>query len=212
MKRECSITAVLAVGLMLCAGCARQQLTAISADTPSIAQPSDAPSQLPFSNSTEAKFAPALIKTVAAQNVPVGTPIAIRLQTSVSSATAVPGQQFDAILDQPLVLDGELYMGTFALSPDGHPRIMEMYIDEGPDHHQGKTARCLYDLAPDALRWCAPEPGSAERLTAFPPIQDKRYLSMLFRREQPQPRGVRPQWTDARDHRRRTGMQRHFGR
>jgi hypothetical protein len=107
MKRECSITALVVVGLMLCAGCARQQLTAISADTPSVAQPTDAPSQLPFSNSTEVKSAPALIKTVAAQNVPVGTPIAIRLQTSVSSATAVPGQQFDAILDQPLVLDGE---------------------------------------------------------------------------------------------------------
>jgi uncharacterized protein (TIGR03067 family) len=85
-------------------------------------------------------------------------------------------------------MDGDLYMGTFALSPDGHPRVMEMTIDEGPDNHLGKVARCLYDVAPDALRWCAPEPGATERLGSFPSVQDKRYLSLLFKREQPQPK------------------------
>ena len=86
-------------------------------------------------------------------------------------------------------LDGDLYMGRFTLSPDGTPKVMEMHIDEGPDNHRGKVARCLYDLATDALRWCAPEPGSAERLGCFPAVHDRHYLTLLFRREQPQPRG-----------------------
>lgn len=44
-----------------------------------------------------------------------GTPIAISLQTSLSSATAAPGETFDAVLDQPLVSDGE------TLAPEGTP-------------------------------------------------------------------------------------------
>jgi len=107
MKRRFPVTAFVAVGLiLLVAGCARQQFTSIPADSPSTAQATDAPSQLPFSSSADRKSA-APNKTVAAQNVPVGTPIAIRLQTAVSSATALPGQQFDAILDQPLVVNGD---------------------------------------------------------------------------------------------------------
>lgn len=40
------------------------------------------------------------------QKLPAGTPIAITLQTSISSATAVSGQTFQAVLDQPLLADG----------------------------------------------------------------------------------------------------------
>lgn len=83
-------------------------------------------------------------------------------------------------------LDGDLYMGTFTLNPGGHPKTMEMHIEEGPANHQGKVARCLYDVAADALRWCATEPGATDRLGGFPAAQDRRYLSLLFRREQPQ--------------------------
>ena len=83
-------------------------------------------------------------------------------------------------------MDGDLYMGKFTLNPGGRPKIMEMQLDEGPANHQGKVARCLYDLAPDALRWCAPEPGSTERLGSFPSSQDRHYLTLLFRRELPQ--------------------------
>ena len=86
-------------------------------------------------------------------------------------------------------LDGDLYMGTFTLNPKVSPKTMEMRIEEGPTNHQGKMVRCLYDLAPDALRWCAPEPGSNERLGSFPSPQDKHYLSLLCRREVPQQKG-----------------------
>jgi len=39
--------------------------------------------------------------------VPAGTVVAVRLQNAVSSATASPGQTFDAVLDEPLVVKGE---------------------------------------------------------------------------------------------------------
>ena len=39
--------------------------------------------------------------------VPAGTPIAIRMQSSVSSKTASSGDRFRAILDEPLVVEGK---------------------------------------------------------------------------------------------------------
>src|SRR5262249_53286270 len=39
--------------------------------------------------------------------IPAGTVISVRLQNAVSSSTATPGQRFDAILDEPLVVDGK---------------------------------------------------------------------------------------------------------
>ncbi|HMK29536.1 MAG TPA: hypothetical protein VK473_07625 [Terriglobales bacterium] len=39
--------------------------------------------------------------------IPAGTAITVRLQNSVSSASAQPGESFDAVLDQPLVIDGK---------------------------------------------------------------------------------------------------------
>lgn len=38
--------------------------------------------------------------------LPAGTPIAVRLQSTLSSASAYPGEHFDAVLAEPLVVDG----------------------------------------------------------------------------------------------------------
>jgi hypothetical protein len=40
-------------------------------------------------------------------SVPAGTPVTVRLQTPVSSASSEAGQIFDAVLDEPLVVDGQ---------------------------------------------------------------------------------------------------------
>src|SRR5689334_10195887 len=45
--------------------------------------------------------------------VPANTAIYVRLQQSISSSTAQPGQQFSAVLDEPLVVDGK------TLAPSG---------------------------------------------------------------------------------------------
>jgi hypothetical protein len=39
--------------------------------------------------------------------IPAGTVVAVRLQNTISSATAHPGESFDAVLDEPLVVKGQ---------------------------------------------------------------------------------------------------------
>jgi len=39
--------------------------------------------------------------------IPAGTAISVRLQSAVSSASAMPGQKFEAVLDEPLVINGQ---------------------------------------------------------------------------------------------------------
>jgi len=39
--------------------------------------------------------------------IPAGTPISVRLQNSVSSASASIGEKFEAVLDEPLVINGQ---------------------------------------------------------------------------------------------------------
>jgi uncharacterized protein (TIGR03067 family) len=73
---------------------------------------------------------------------------------------------------------GDIYMGTFALSPGG----MDMTTDAGPTDHVGTVTRCLYQLDGGVLRWCPGKPGSARRPAAFPDVDDTRYLSLVFRR------------------------------
>ncbi len=85
-------------------------------------------------------------------------------------------------------VDGKIYMGTFDLDADERPPCMLMRVDEGPIKHKGKFAPCIYELDGDTLRWCPVEPGSDERLGGFPPVDDDRYLCLVFRREPPRRR------------------------
>jgi uncharacterized protein (TIGR03067 family) len=75
-------------------------------------------------------------------------------------------------------VDGDIYMGTFDLSP-GH---MDMHIEEGPPEHMGRFSLCIYQLDGGVLRWCPGRPGSHKRPAAFPDVDDPRYLSLVFRR------------------------------
>ncbi len=69
------------------------------------AQPSDQP--LPFANNS-AGVQPTRTEVPAVQAIPAGTPIAVRLQQTVSSASASAGEHFDAVLAEPLVLNGQV--------------------------------------------------------------------------------------------------------
>ena len=57
-------------------------------------------------------------------------------------------------------LDGHLYMGSFHLFVEEEPREMVMWIEEGPEHHRGRIAHCIYFFENETLRWCATDPGS----------------------------------------------------
>ena len=94
------------LGLLLALGCSK--MPASTGDS----------SQAPFGGADKS----------AALSVPAGTPISVRLQSSVSSATARPGDRFDAVIDQPVVVQGETVVpsGTqvtgrvVAATPSGH--------------------------------------------------------------------------------------------
>lgn len=77
----------------------------------------------------------------------------------------------------------EIYMGTFNLDHTAEPPRMDMFIEEGPGVHRGKTALCIYELRGDTLLWCPNLPGAVDRLKAFPPEDDERFLYTVFRRE-----------------------------
>lgn len=100
MKGKMAILAALSLLMgVLLAGCGSVP------DTVNAAQPaadsSSAPA--PFSAAATAKK-PLVPDTL---TVPAGTPVSVRLQQSVSSASARPGDEFSAVLDEPLVVDGK---------------------------------------------------------------------------------------------------------
>ena len=74
--------------------------------------------------------------------------------------------------------DGELYMGTIAVTPGR----MDMHIEEGPRKHVGLVTRCLFHVEGGVLRWCPGKPGSDRRPTEFPGVDDPRFLSLVFRK------------------------------
>jgi len=61
--------------------------------------------------------------------------------------------------------------GTFKIDPSISPRTIDMAItktnEEGPE--AGKTSLGIYELKGDEMRWCAAEPGHADRPKEFSP-------------------------------------------
>ena len=75
-------------------------------------------------------------------NLPVGTPITVRLQQGLSSSSASSGQSFDAILDEPLIFEGRVIL------PVGTPvrgRVVTARRS-GRLHHPGILQLTLSDL------------------------------------------------------------------
>ncbi|HWR34763.1 MAG TPA: hypothetical protein VN622_02695 [Clostridia bacterium] len=67
--------------------------------------------QLPFAKASEQKGSqpssePSRNVPTQALTIPSGTPITVRLQTAVSSASATAGDRFEAVLDGPIVVKG----------------------------------------------------------------------------------------------------------
>jgi len=109
---------VLVALLAAVTGCGKQMSTPVARsanDQPSTqAQTAQA---APFSVKTDsADASKTTSKSLVPQEVviPSGTAITVRLQNAVSSATSSPGDQFEAVLDQPIVVDGETIAPTGA--------------------------------------------------------------------------------------------------
>jgi len=78
--------------------------------------------------------------------------------------------------------NGDLYTGTLTLDPTHRPTEMDMWIEEGPEHHRGKMALAIYHIDGDHLIWSPAEPGCEVRFQAFPPDDDLEHLCLIFRR------------------------------
>lgn len=96
---------VLVAGVLLATGCGSVS-SKVNAAPPAAASSDSGSAALPFA--AEKKSA-AVEPTVAADEiaVPVGTLISVRLQQSISSASARSGEEFAAVLDEPLVANGK---------------------------------------------------------------------------------------------------------
>ncbi len=89
--------------LAMTAGCSRGIPDNADASAPDTSSDSDT---LPFHGGGHGLFS-SRPPVPSAVTIPAGTPIAIRLQQSLSSASARSGDPFDAVLDDPIVVDGQ---------------------------------------------------------------------------------------------------------
>jgi len=95
----------LGLALMLCAACARQPESRSSNANAQNALPFDTTSRSDGISPTQA---------FASISIPAGTAIAIRLQSSLSSAESHSADQFEAVLDDPIVVQGKTLAPTGA--------------------------------------------------------------------------------------------------
>jgi hypothetical protein len=93
--------APLILALSLAAGCSRQPTALTSNSGPASHQ------QLPFETaSTEGQGGDSPTGSLASSELPAGTLLTVRLESALSSATSHPGDAFDALLDEPVVIEG----------------------------------------------------------------------------------------------------------
>jgi hypothetical protein len=123
--------AVLLVWLMTVA-CSRQP--AIE----SLDEPTPDNSQLPFERAPNPKGIPPT-SAIRFLGIPAGTPVAVRLQTSLSSESAHTGDSFQAFLDEPIIIQGQTVVSRGSLvsgrvvtvrPPDGlqHPGYLRLTL------------------------------------------------------------------------------------
>jgi hypothetical protein len=105
-QRTFLILMLLALGLALTAcGKLPGNADAAQPDNTAVADASTS-GQMPFANRQATATKPGSL-VPNRLTIPAGTTVSIRLQSAVSSATAQPGQQFDGVLDEPLMMNGQ---------------------------------------------------------------------------------------------------------
>jgi hypothetical protein len=150
------VPATVFVALLLLWGCSKkheQTATALNSDNQSSATQPAANGATPndgASNTAPASSAnaPAANSTAAASQqvssptplvIPAGAPITVRLQERLSSASAVPGERFEAVIDEPIVVDDRVVVPVGALAT-GHVVVAR---HSGRLHHPGELGLAL---------------------------------------------------------------------
>ena len=142
-------SAILLVSLAL-TGCSKSAKAPSSENQPPASQNSTTPAA---SDSNVANQAPATPANSTANTgtqavaspapeplvIPAGTSITVRLQEGLSSASAVPGERFDAVVDEPIVLDNRTVIAV-GTPVTGHVVIARR---SGRLHHPGELGLTL---------------------------------------------------------------------
>src|SRR6266446_8690039 len=94
---KCKVTIVTApvFAILLCVGCSRQ-----------LSDGNTNSDQLPFEYTADKTGISPTASLIAAE-LPPGTPITIRMQASISSTASHSGDGFDAVLDKPILFQGQ---------------------------------------------------------------------------------------------------------
>jgi hypothetical protein len=101
MSSEIALSLALLMALLISVACSRQ------AAIETLDDPSPDNSQLPFERTPNRKgISPTA--TIRGLGIPAGTPVAVRLQTPLSSESAHPGDPFQAFLDEPIIIEGQV--------------------------------------------------------------------------------------------------------
>ena len=98
--RTAALFSVLLIALML-AGCSQRE------SLPATGENATADDHLPFAGTSD-KDGIFPTSSLAPTAIPAGTPVTIHLQMSLSSATSRPGDSFEAVLDQPIIVRGQV--------------------------------------------------------------------------------------------------------
>lgn len=97
------LMAALALTLVLAVACGRD--TGVPSEDSATA---DDPQKLPFDREARtAGLQPSRSLVPTVNRLPEGTPITIRLQTALSSASSSSGDSFSGTLDDPIIIDGQ---------------------------------------------------------------------------------------------------------
>jgi hypothetical protein len=95
--------------LAMTAGCGRQARVPLAAQTDPAPNPAEETHQLPFAREGQpAGISPTSSLIPPPASLPAGTPVTIRLQTALSSASARAGDTFAAVLDEPIIVAGQI--------------------------------------------------------------------------------------------------------
>src|SRR5437868_10856563 len=92
--------AVISLLLALTGACARQPASESADATPASNQP------LPFDRPAVNKVV-SPTESITPENIPAGTPVTITLSSAVSSERSRAGDTFDAVLDDPIIVEGQ---------------------------------------------------------------------------------------------------------
>src|SRR5450631_292081 len=100
MQRHPHCVAIVLLALSLLCACGRPPAEN-AAGTPDS-------QKLPFDRQSSATgITPSQVLVPSSTKLPEGTPIPVRLQSAISSASAHAGDTFNAIIDEPVVIDGQ---------------------------------------------------------------------------------------------------------